>query len=357
MDFTLPDDGRPGPGELLPLMVAPSRDNSHFQIGSLGGRHVMLCVAGDDPDAAGAALDLLARAQAELPLSQAAGLALVPARDAPALAARQPGLPVLADGRGDLIRSLGFGAQGGFLIADRQQRVLARGTLADGPALLAQVAALCAPPTRPMTAAAAPILIVPDVFEPAFCRHLIDLYHRQGHVESGFMRDIGGRTVGIIDPKFKRRRDMEFMPDAERIAAQQRIERRLIPMIARAMQFRVTRMERYIIACYDGADRGFFAPHRDNTTLATRHRRLAVTINLNSEEYEGGDLRFPEFGPQSYRGPTGGAVVFSCSLLHEALPVTSGTRYAFIPFLYDEEAARQREASASLLQADPPQRR
>ena len=38
--------------------------------------------------------------------------------------------------------------------------------------------------------------------------------------------------------------------------------------------------------------------------------------------------------------PTGGAVVFSCSLLHEATPVTSGKRYAFLPFLYDEEGAR-----------------
>ena len=36
-------------------------------------------------------------------------------------------------------------------------------------------------------------------------------------------------------------------------------------------------------------------------------RRFAVTINLNSEEYEGGDLMFPEFGRAVYRAPTGGA--------------------------------------------------
>ena len=34
----------------------------------------------------------------------------------------------------------------------------------------------------------------------------------------------------------------------------------------------------------------------------------------------------------------GGAVVSSCSHLHQALPVTSGTRYVFLPFLYDEAA-------------------
>ena len=36
-------------------------------------------------------------------------------------------------------------------------------------------------------------------------------------------------------------------------------------------------------------------------------------------------------------------MVFSCSLLHEATPVTSGRRYAFLPFLYDDAGARLRE--------------
>jgi len=67
-----------------------------------------------------------------------------------------------------------------------------------------------------------------------------------------------------------------------------------------------------------------------------------VTLNLNSGEYQGGALRFPEFGPQVYQPPTGGAIVFSCSLLHEATPVTQGRRYAFLPFLYDESAAQLR---------------
>jgi predicted 2-oxoglutarate/Fe(II)-dependent dioxygenase YbiX len=97
------------------------------------------------------------------------------------------------------------------------------------------------------------------------------------------------------------------------------------------------------VACYEAQTGGHFRPHRDNTTKGTAHRRFAVTINLNAEEYEGGDLMFPEFGRRTYRAPTGGAVVFSCSLLHEALPVRAGSRFVFLPFLYDEEAARLRE--------------
>lgn len=102
-------------------------------------------------------------------------------------------------------------------------------------------------------------------------------------------------------------------------------------------------MERYIVACYDSAAGGHFRAHRDNTTKGTAHRRFAVSINLNAEDFEGGDLCFPEFGDRLYRPPTGGAVVFSCSLLHEARPVTSGRRFAFLPLLYDDAAAAIRE--------------
>jgi predicted 2-oxoglutarate/Fe(II)-dependent dioxygenase YbiX len=84
-----------------------------------------------------------------------------------------------------------------------------------------------------------------------------------------------------------------------------------------------------------------------------RHRRHHQGQHQGSraaaEEFEGGDLRFPEYGRQTYRPPTGGAVVFSCSLLHEATPVTKGRRYAFLPFLYDEAAAKIREENLQFL--------
>jgi predicted 2-oxoglutarate/Fe(II)-dependent dioxygenase YbiX len=67
-----------------------------------------------------------------------------------------------------------------------------------------------------------------------------------------------------------------------------------------------------------------------------------VTINLN-DGFDGGELWFPEFGTRRYRPQLGGAVVFSCSLLHEATPVTRGLRYATLPFLYDDAAAQIRE--------------
>ncbi len=84
---------------------------------------------------------------------------------------------------------------------------------------------------------------------------------------------------------------------------------------------------------------GFFSTHRDNLSPATAHRRFALTLNLN-EGYEGGFLRFSEYGPHLYRPGTGGAIVFSASLLHEVLEVTTGERFVLLSFLYGEESAR-----------------
>ncbi|MDB5442644.1 MAG: hypothetical protein JWP73_1020, partial [Phenylobacterium sp.] len=80
-----------------------------------------------------------------------------------------------------------------------------------------------------------------------------------------------------------------------------------------------------------------------NITFQTAHRKFACSINLNAD-FEGGDLRFPEFGPQTYRPAVGGAVVFSCALLHEAMRIGKGRRYAFLPFFTDEAGAAVRAA-------------
>jgi predicted 2-oxoglutarate/Fe(II)-dependent dioxygenase YbiX len=188
-----------------------------------------------------------------------------------------------------------------------------------------------------------PVLVIPDIFEPDLRRALIDGYKKHGGEPSGFMRDVEGRTTYVEDPRHKIRRDWLIEDMGLLAAIQQRINRRVEPEIYKAFQFRMTRTERFIVACYTAADGGHFRAHRDNTTIGTAHRRFAMSVNLNAEDYEGGDLRFPEFGPATYRAPSGGGIVFSCSLLHEATRVTGGERYAFLPFFYDEEGERIRQ--------------
>ncbi|MDF3023740.1 MAG: peroxiredoxin [Alphaproteobacteria bacterium] len=171
----------------------------------------------------------------------------------------------------------------------------------------------------------------------------------QGGQESGFMRDVGGKTVGIVDYGLKRRSDVVLTDETLLGELRARMKKRLVPEIEKVHFFHATRIERFIVACYDGANGGFFRPHRDHTTKGTAHRRFAVTINLNND-FEGGELNFPEYGPRTFKPPPGGAVVFSCALLHAVTPVTKGKRYAFLPFLYDEAAAKIRAENQQFLE-------
>lgn len=195
----------------------------------------------------------------------------------------------------------------------------------------------------------APILVLPNVFERDFCRELVAQYERHGGEESGFMREIDGKTKSLSDPKHKRRSDY-LVTDATTInGVRARINRRVVPEIHKVHQFRATRLERYLVGCYDAESGGHFSPHRDNTTKGTAHRRFAVSINLNAD-FEGGELSFPEYGSRLFKPPPGCAIVFSCALMHAVSRVRQGRRYAFLPFLYDEAAAKIRDENLAFVE-------
>jgi predicted 2-oxoglutarate/Fe(II)-dependent dioxygenase YbiX/peroxiredoxin len=228
-----------------------------------------------------------------------------------------------------------------WVLLDPTLRIVAREPIDRGEAIMAELVRMIEAGFETPTA---PVLVVPRVLDPATCRELIDFYRLHGGEESGFMQDVDGITRHRLNPAFKKRSDRILAEGPLLDIVKARLHRFLLPQIKAAFQFDVTRVERWLVACYDGDNGGgYFRPHRDNTTHGTAHRRFACTINLNAEEYDGGDLRFPEYGRRSYRAPSGGAAVFSCSLLHEALPVTRGQRYALLPFFYDDEGARIRE--------------
>ena len=198
----------------------------------------------------------------------------------------------------------------------------------------------------------APVIVMDRVVEPELCRYLIGLYNQQERELSGFMRDIDGKTHLLHDAAHKMRRDFLLETEVDIAQMQKIVRRRIAPEIQKVHQFAVTRMERYLVACYSAEDEAHFRPHRDNTTKGTAHRRFAVSINLN-EDFEGGELCFPEYGARTYKPSAGSAVVFSCSLLHAVTRVTRGKRYAFLPFLYDDAAAKIREENIGYLAAQP----
>jgi predicted 2-oxoglutarate/Fe(II)-dependent dioxygenase YbiX len=198
----------------------------------------------------------------------------------------------------------------------------------------------------------APVLIVPRVLDFALCDFLVEFYDKLGGKESGFLLDSAGQTATVVDHKLKRRNDLTVVHPEVREAIRSQIVRRLVPAVDRFFQFAATRMDRYIVACYDSTLGGHFHRHRDNVNAGAQHRRFAVTINL-SKDYDGCDLIFPEFGRRSYRAPHGGAVVFSCGALHQVTPVTRGRRYAFLAFLYGEtDAALREKNNAKIAQSE-----
>jgi predicted 2-oxoglutarate/Fe(II)-dependent dioxygenase YbiX/peroxiredoxin len=194
----------------------------------------------------------------------------------------------------------------------------------------------------------APVLIVPRVLDFQLCDFLVQFYEKLGGRDSGFLLDTDGKTATVVDYRLKRRSDLLVAAPELRDIIRNQIVRRLLPPIERFFQFQATRMDRYIVACYDSATGGHFYRHRDNVNAGAQHRRFAVTINLN-KDYDGGDLIFPEFGRRSYRAPHGGAVVFSCGALHQVTPMTRGRRYAFLAFLYGEADAALRESNNAKL--------
>ncbi len=152
----------------------------------------------------------------------------------------------------------------------------------------------------------APVLAIPRVFEPQLCRTLIDAYHRCSPDEIGMLAEKQGQAVRVHDHNFKHRTDAMLTDPSVIALIQTRLQHRIFPEIRKAFQFHATQMERYLVSCYDATTGGHFRPHRDDTTRGSAHRRFAISINLNAEEFEGGLLRFPEYGVTTYRAPPAG---------------------------------------------------
>jgi predicted 2-oxoglutarate/Fe(II)-dependent dioxygenase YbiX len=343
------------PGDPVPWFAGITPQSAEFHFSTTVGRYTLLGFLPAPGPARDAAMAVFLRHRALF--DDAKAMAFLVLRDAPSIAQARnqpPGLRWFLDADGRLSRLYSALDEAGearpyWLLLDPAHRTIGAFGMDQTDQLFAVLTTL--PDVADYAGAElyAPVLILPRVLEPDLCQRLIAAYEADGGAASGVMRDVDGRTVGVMDG-FKRRRDVFIADEPLRLELMRRISLRLAPQIRRVFQFNPTRVERYLVACYDAADGGYFRPHRDNETLATAHRRFAVSINLNAEAFEGGDLRFPEFGPRAYRPPTGGAVVFSCSLQHEATPVTKGRRYAFLPFLYDEAGQALRDANLVQLQ-------
>lgn len=338
------------PGQPAPSFKTGSPVNPEFQFSSLGGTFILLAFLPSAPQARRTAREWMNRHRALFDDKRIMAFGVLRDPEDIAQAKNEPGLRWFFDPDGAVSRLyFALDADGTerphWVICDPSLRIYAVAEIERAEAIFSLLHGLPSPDEHAGVPLHAPVLVAPRILEPDLCRRLIGYYEAHGGAPSGVMREINGKTVGVMDGSKRRRDAMVEDPDL-RDLLRARLSTRLLPEIKKAFQFQVTHVERYMVACYDAAEGGFFNAHRDNTTGGTAHRKFACSINLNAEAFEGGDLRFPEFGGRTYRAPSGGAVVFSCSLLHEATPVTKGRRYAFLPFFYDAAGAEVRRKYA-----------
>lgn len=202
--------------------------------------------------------------------------------------------------------------------------------------LAQQILGLLADHVAPVTATVhvelAPVLMIPRVLDPSQCRRLIHVFETGGHEEGAVLTTAGGIASDRLIYGSKKRLDHWVTDVALARELTTLLGQRLGAEVYRAFNFEGFWLEPFCIARYDAARGDFFRPHRDNLIPELASRRFAATIHLN-DDYEGGGLRFPEYGPHTYRPPAGGAILFSSSLLHEAVPVASGRRFVLLTFL------------------------
>ena len=252
-------------------------------------------------------------------------------------AAAPEGCELALDGDGSIFRSYGADSQPRILLIGPNRHIAYLGADASAAgAALARIAPSRAPVAMP---AHPPVLVVPDILSRADCQRLINIFAMQGQtfIEPGHdTMPPGNADVKQRIPEYGRKDRIDhWVRQPETIQfINDRLGRRLLPEIEKCFQFRITKHEAYRIGCYQGERGGELHGHRDNTHPKVAHRKFACSINLNTEQYEGGELRFPEFGNQLYRPETGAGIVFSSSLLHEPMHVTSGRRFVLLCFLY-----------------------
>jgi predicted 2-oxoglutarate/Fe(II)-dependent dioxygenase YbiX len=256
-------------------------------------------------------------------------------------------VPVFFCASDDLFRLMP-GADGRFaaLVVDRGSRLTAIVESDDATDMVERTLREVALFTREEgreASTSAPVLIVPNLIDRDFCRELIARFETGPHME-GVMASMNGAGDGYakLDKDKKHRRDFILEPtDALHARVVEVLARRLVPEIKRAFQADVAHLDRILIARYDDTG-GYFRRHRDDAAAHISYRQFALSLNLNTDAYEGGHLMFPEFSDDRFSPPAGGAAVFSASLLHEATSVTRGRRYVLLTFLHNAEAEARR---------------
>jgi predicted 2-oxoglutarate/Fe(II)-dependent dioxygenase YbiX len=334
-------------GDRVPDFILPGLDGKLRKfVWSFNGKPVALVVADDlktlDVEQFAAFAGRCAEADVEIVVAS-----MTPAASAPGPWSKLDRGLLLCDGERKFVPlllmqgggSVSFGQSGMALrqrvvVFDTNQRVA--GSFDSRPLIAAaeQIAALATAVSSTgdaglvVRSAAAPVLVLPRVFEPEFCTQVMRLWHKGDHKDSGVSSRYG--NVGMQD--LKRTEDYMVTEPMMQKAISDRIAYRIGPELVKVFAYdREFTFDAHVVLSYSAEGEHFFAAHRDNGAPTTADRSFAVSLNLN-DDFDGGELVFPEYSSLKVSPPAGGAAVFSCSVLHAALPVTRGRRFVLTTF-------------------------
>ncbi len=333
------------PGDVLPFCSGMSGEGGFYSFEQQAGRPAVLILAGLRSPAAMEPVTAAFAARADAFAEAGADLLILAQIGAPdwILTVPPDGITLVHCADRGLFDAAG--EEAAVLLADRAQRLVLRFG-GDHPETAVQAALALVrglPRESQGGVCPAPVLVRPGLFDPEMCRRLMARFEGGEHMDGTVASmDPSGALYNRLDADKKRRRDLVLEPDEPlqaEVAAL--LSERLAPEIRKAFHAEPAFLDRVVIARYDDTG-GYFQRHRDNTSPHLAYRQFALSVNLNTGDYEGGALSFPEYNDVAYNPPAGAGIVFSASLLHEATPVVRGSRYVLLTFLHSAAAEARR---------------
>ena len=204
-------------GDRAPLMIGAMLGGGFYSMDAQAGRPVVLLALGEgSPAAAKQTFERLRPAIRALSGEPIDILAMVPQTSSYAAAFAddadaQARVLLVAEAGG--MERLTLNGAPAVIVLDRGGRIVALSPFEDGEGVVALYAKL-APQLRSAPglrcAAAAPVLIIPNIAPLDFCRALIEHFEVSPHREGAMASYVDGAPVAKLDPSKKHRRDIEL---------------------------------------------------------------------------------------------------------------------------------------------------
>lgn len=170
-----------------------------------------------------------------------------------------------------------------------------------------------------------------ETFTPEQCQAIIDKFTIDNELEEGYINN------GVKNDEIRRSK-LEFInsndPDNEWMYGP--ISNAILTLNHEYFGFDLEKIEVLQFSEYHSDYKGFYEKHIDQMHSGHGHRKLSFTIQLSPEDsYEGGDLNLwlkdkPDIAPRRQ----GTMTIFPSYTLHEVTPVTKGSRYALVGWVW-----------------------